>query len=196
MKSPFSKALVVVVGLAALAACAGAEDEDSPAANDSDLSAGLQLTCTGGGTTFDVMGASGTLDTGAFKTPFGCKQAAGGGVTCTEKLQKVHAGKWTAAVTKNGATYQATLDRGNLGPLTLDCTAPTPPAGPTYADVAPIIASTCGGCHQSQFGTLAALQQRHTQMLGAITGGAMPKNNPAWHLSADGQKVIAFLQGL
>lgn len=203
-------ALFAAIAVAALAACAGETDDEDFDADDAELKA-LELNCKSGGVKFDVKASKGTLDTGAFTTSFTCsvpKADAGkaAALSCTEKAQKVHAGKWEATFTKSGATYKATLKRGNAGDLAMTCTAPSPadagaadaappsPAVASYAEMAPVLEATCGPCHGATFGTIDQLRKRKTQMLDALLHQRMPRNNPAWSLGDDGKKLIAFLQ--
>lgn len=67
------------------------------------------------------------------------------------------------------------------------------PSVPTYAEVAPIINSVCGHCHASKFSTLEKVKTNKSRMFSLINSGRMPKNNPGWRNTADGQDVLDFL---
>jgi hypothetical protein len=220
----------IIVAAGALAACAGEDPEgaaDEPAeGQESDLTV-LELSCKSKTTTatFDVSpgfgGAviEGELKAGAVRSLFVCNKPAGDAgasdagassvVNCTERPQNVHPGKWAVAVTKSGATYEATLDRGaDAGaPEKFKCTPPgRPDAGageggdgaappvPKYTEVGPIINATCGGCHTGVFNSLAKVKQRKVQMISVISAGMMPRGNGGWRNTADGQKVLDFLR--
>ena len=76
------------------------------------------------------------------------------------------------------------------GPVVTDASVPSVP---TYANVAPIINSVCGHCHASKFSTLEKVKANKSRMFSLINSGRMPKNNPGWRNTADGQDVLDFL---
>lgn len=74
-----------------------------------------------------------------------------------------------------------------------------PPTDLTFADIAPIVMTACGGCHDG--GRLVKLQTREDfydmkpAPLEEILAGSMPRRNPNWKDSDDGKLVIQWLQG-
>jgi hypothetical protein len=137
--------------------------------------------------------------------------ADGGGknvASCTEQPQQLHAGKWSVNVTLSGRKYEATLDKGAGSTETFACTSSARSdagardggggdggaAVPTYAEVAPIIQATCGGCHGATFDSLAKVKQQKAQMLGAVSVGFMPRGNGNFRNTPDGEKLLDFLR--
>lgn len=227
-----TKTLAYVLSLSTLvglAACATDASED--VSTGTDALSSTSLSCTYGSASFTVTrnAASalvGALDVSGHHLTYTCHAATDGSSTlvCDEDPQTAHTGTWTFVVTKSGATYTATLERGgtsadipfacslsttvvDAGPAPVDA-GPGPgddasvepvDAGPgptvaSYTEVAPLIASACGGCHHGSFGTLDKVKASKTRMLGMITSGRMPRGNPSWKSSADGLEVIDFLQ--
>jgi hypothetical protein len=88
---------------------------------------------------------------------------------------------------KRGACEDWDSARGHNYRFTIGDVAP-------YSEIRPIIAHTCGGCHGSAFDGIDAVRQRRDTMLRVITSGRMPRGNPEWRDSADGRKVIDFLE--
>jgi mono/diheme cytochrome c family protein len=81
---------------------------------------------------------------------------------------------------------------------------PSVPADPNtpalkFADIQPIIAATCGGCHDGVDNVKLATREDFVAEkpfpLNKISSGAMPKGNPGWKDTADGKKVIQWLMG-
>lgn len=68
------------------------------------------------------------------------------------------------------------------------------PAMPTYAEEAPVIAQNCGGCHGTKFNTLAKVVQNKAKMVQELQQQKMPKDNPTWSTTADGQALLDFLE--
>jgi hypothetical protein len=135
---------------------------------------------------------------------------------------KQFAGEYTATVTKQGGKYEANVqtaanaqvpanmqfdldfscsagaaDAGpaakDAGPAAKDAAKPAP-AVASYAEVAPLIESTCSPCHNDAFGSVDQLKKRRNQMIDALSSQRMPRNNPGWVKTADGQKVFDYLQ--
>lgn len=106
-----------------------------------------------------------------------------------------------------GAHADASADATTVtdaGPPAVDATVVTdagPPAVdagpgddvPTYTEVAPLINQTCGGCHHGKFDSLDKVKASAPRMLQMISAGRMPKNNPTWKNTAQGQEVLDFL---
>jgi len=70
------------------------------------------------------------------------------------------------------------------------------PAVPTYDDVAPIIAASCTSCHEhaaGDFATKDAVAQNGASMLAVIKRGKMPKGNPTFATTPDGQELVKYL---
>ena len=63
----------------------------------------------------------------------------------------------------------------------------------TFANVGPIVADNCGGCH-APFKTLDGIKAQKTQMIAELKSGAMPKGNPGFKSTADGKKVLKWLK--
>lgn len=100
----------------------------------------------------------------------------------------------TADSAAPGTDASATVLDG--GPAETDGSVPAVDAGPavpTYAEVGPVIQTVCGRCHTANFSTLAKVKASRTRMLGVINSGRMPKGNPGWRNTEDGQRVIDFL---
>jgi hypothetical protein len=70
----------------------------------------------------------------------------------------------------------------------------SPGPSPTYSDIAPLIAKACGGCHDGVYSTLDKVRTQRSAMISAISGGTMPKDQPSWAQTSDGQAVLQFLQ--
>lgn len=68
------------------------------------------------------------------------------------------------------------------------------PALPTYNEVSPLIAAHCGSCHHSSFSTLAKVKAHQADMIDVLESHAMPKNDPFWSDTADGQTLLSYLQ--
>ena len=66
--------------------------------------------------------------------------------------------------------------------------------GPTYEQVAPMIQRACSGCHADAFGSREKVDAMRDAMLGRISSGSMPRNNPNWRNTPDGQAVLAYLR--
>ena len=68
--------------------------------------------------------------------------------------------------------------------------------GLTFADVKDILASACASCHHhdGQFGTLADVQGGQQDILDRIQSGSMPPSDGSFAQSADGKKLIQWLQ--
>jgi cytochrome c553 len=113
--------------------------------------------------------------------------------------QDIHAPHLDASVSDGGvAVTDASVPTSDGGIVVVtDGSAPPTDAAasdvPTYAEIAPKIAAACGGCHHTSFNTLDKVKANKTRMLGMITSGRMPKNNPGWKNTADGLDVIDFL---
>ncbi|HVH47527.1 MAG TPA: hypothetical protein VM925_34565 [Labilithrix sp.] len=223
-RSSFAIVLAVGFAALAACSTSSDSDDENVETEDAELKA-LELKCRSGSARFDVRpgagGASeGLLDTGAVRSSFVCgaprkadagadagSVASGVVAVCYERPQQVHAGRWEASITKSGVVYRATIKRGYGADLSLACTAPAGDAGgavveggggaavPTYAEIAPILDATCGGCHVGVFNALDKLKKRRRQMIDAVSAGRMPRGRPTWRDSADGQKLLAFLRG-
>lgn len=221
---------------AALAACsADPRTDEGVESGESDLTM-IALRCRSGKATFDVKpvtkaASEGVLDTGSSKSSFVCSapakasalaggdagaRADGGTVrtvlaTCFEELQQEHDGIWQIEISQLGAKIEATVDRGEEGPLMLGCVSPSSSgdAGvgdaslvdaeaavvPTYAEVKPILANVCGQCHDATFDSLDKVRKRRKSMIDALAQGRMPRGRPTWKDSADGKTLLAFLRG-
>src|SRR5437868_3048674 len=105
------KRFALVASLLVAACAGGSPSTETASTGDQDLSL-LELKCAAGTTHFDVEPAfggvmlGGTLKTDALTSEFVCKTpAADAGsalvVTCTERPQTVHAGRWTVEVTND-----------------------------------------------------------------------------------------------
>lgn len=221
MRTPTPALAASLLSVAVLAACASESSESAVTGTDS-LTA-TSLSCTYGSAKFDVASSGtatvGTLEVSGHRLTYTCQAATDGSsaLDCAEDPQTLHTGTWEFVVAKVGDGYTATLERGGTSPnITFTCAggAPAVDAGPgpttdasadasdagsapsvaSYADVAPLIANACSECHHSSFATLEKVKANKTRMLGMITSGRMPKNDPSWKNSAAGLEVIDFLQ--
>lgn len=52
---------------------------------------------------------------------------------------------------------------------------------------------TCGICHEGRFDSLEKVRAERDLMFGMISAGVMPKRNPSWRTSDEGQLTLAFL---
>jgi hypothetical protein len=68
--------------------------------------------------------------------------------------------------------------------------------GLTFADVQGILANSCASCHhhQGQYGTLADVQAAQQDILAKVQSGDMPPSDSSFAQSADGQKLLSWLQ--
>jgi hypothetical protein len=194
-----------LVAALSVAACAGGNQQPEAATTgDQDLSV-LELECTAGTIHFDVEPAfggailGGTLKTDALTTEFVCKAPgadAGASlvVSCTERPQSVHPGRWTVEVTKDADGQHARITGDGAPTDALSCDGPNDdtPVLP-YATIAGYVENTCGPCHADQFGSLEKVKGAREIMLGLISSGAMPRGNPTWKDTPEGKAVIAFL---
>lgn len=137
-------------------------------------------------------------------------------VTCTERPQSVHSGRWTVEVTADAAGHHARIDRAALVPNTPDKVDDTDGDGDgtngigpdeslacartsvaeviePYANIADYVHRACGVCHDDRFDSLAKIHAQRDLMLGMISSRAMPRRNPAWLDGAEGKAVLAFL---
>ena len=73
----------------------------------------------------------------------------------------------------------------------------------TYQDVAPILAAHCSSCHSNaadnglggiSVDTEAEVISNAAVIIGSLQSGWMPYEQPDWHTTDDGQKLIAWLQ--
>lgn len=194
-------------------------------------------------TRFDVAPAfggaalEGRLQTEGGETTFICRApssgsgggASGGGgganrgvasrnvvVTCIERPQTVHSGRWTVEVTADTAGHHARIDRAAVVPDTPnDVTGGNRVNGTDltegpdeslacartsvaeiiepYANIAEYVHKACGVCHDDRFDSLSKIQAQRDLMLGMISSRAMPRRNPAWLDGAEGKAVLAFL---
>jgi hypothetical protein len=199
--------LVALLSVAAsfVAACAGGNQESEAAATgNQDLSI-VELKCAAGSMHFDVEptfgGAilGGTLKTDALTTEFVCKTPgvdAGPNlvVSCAERPQSVHPGRWTVEVTKDADGEHARIAGEGAPTDALSCDAPKDdtPVLP-YATIAGYVENTCGPCHGDAFDSLAKIKAQREIMLGLVSSGAMPRQNPTWKNTPEGKAVIAFL---
>jgi hypothetical protein len=203
---------VLAVTVSAIAACAASTADGSAAEASSELIT-LRLTCGSDGATFDLAPVTGggrlegKLSSGSDTSTFTCRapdnEALAEGVvtTCTER-EPSHDGRYAVTVRKTADAYEATLSKGgDAGPdVTMTCSIAEVPdsganyAGPDFDVVEPILTNTCSGCHMNNFDTLSKVKRLRTRMLAKITAGEMPRGNPDWKDSPDGQTVLDFLQ--
>lgn len=98
-----------------------------------------------------------------------------------------------AAVTTDGGSA-ATDAAAPSGDASIDPAADaSAPTVPSYDDVAPIVQASCAGCHDDQFATLDAIKENGPSMLILINKGRMPKGDPTFKTSPDGQKLVTYL---
>ena len=221
MRTPSLAFIASLATVAALAACASESSE--PASTGTGDLTSSSLSCTYGSAHFDVAtnasATVGTLEVSGHRLTYTCQPATDGtgSLDCAEDPQTLHAGTWEFVVSEAGGATTAVLKRsGTSADITFTCAGTTPPvdAGPgpstdasadasdggsaptvaSYAEVAPLIANACSGCHHSSFGTLDKVKANKSSMLRMITSGRMPRNNPSWKDSADGLEVIDFLE--
>lgn len=77
---------------------------------------------------------------------------------------------------------------------TSDAADASAPAVPTYAEVAPLIAAHCGTCHHSALATLAKVNAHKDDMIQVLEQHVMPRNDPFWSDTPDGQALLTFLR--
>lgn len=83
--------------------------------------------------------------------------------------------------TDAGASTDAAADADASPPVT------------TYDDVAPLIAAHCGTCHRTSFSTLAKVKSHKDSMIEVLEGHVMPRNDPFWSDTPDGQMLLGYL---
>jgi hypothetical protein len=206
--------LLVVVPSAGAVACVESTSSDTATLGEGAEQALtlLEFNCTSGSMTFDISPVFGGLSlegklavSTTESSLFVCRRpttdaTAGESdlvVSCNERPQSFHPGRWKVDVTKTGGAYTATLDKGDAAGAGVAFTCTTPGAGgppPTYTEVEPIIDQTCGGCHDGAFDSLAKVKSARQSMLGMIVTGVMPRFQPTWKESSNGKLVINFLQ--
>jgi hypothetical protein len=116
--------------------------------------------------------------------------------SCSEREQTFHDGRYEIAISKTNGAYAATLTLDDASTAAMTCSISTGLVGPRlipYEEAKPIIASTCTSCHENTFSTLAKIKTQRPKMLSKLSSGAMPRGQPTFKDSPDGQKLIAFL---
>ena len=113
-----------------------------------------------------------------------------------------------AGNSQNGGAGEST--GGQIGGSPCDPSNPSNPSTPSvpadpntpalkFADIQPIIAATCGGCHDGADNVKLATREDFVAEkplpLNKISSGVMPKGNPGWKDTTDGKKVIQWLMG-
>jgi hypothetical protein len=68
------------------------------------------------------------------------------------------------------------------------------PAVPTYDAIAPLVTANCSSCHHSSFSTVAKLKANQTKIVQYVNQAKMPKDNPTWGTTADGQEFLDYMQ--
>jgi hypothetical protein len=68
------------------------------------------------------------------------------------------------------------------------------PAVPTYDQIAPLVANNCAGCHHSALSTVAKLKTNRSTVIQVVSQGRMPKDNPTWNTTSDGQEFLNYMQ--
>jgi hypothetical protein len=64
----------------------------------------------------------------------------------------------------------------------------------TFREIGPILAETCGGCHNSDFNELADVKADRKLMISVIEGREMPADDDRWLDTPNGQAVVAYLK--
>ena len=191
---------LVVASSASVFACASSAE---PTRAAEEALARTALRCEGDGTTFDLAGQAGTLVSGDTTARFECRQSTREAATPDVLLRCAEtAGEREVTIAKQGDSVEARLGAGTDAPLVLRCSAPAPeraPAAasaavPTYDEMSPIIAANCGRCHRATFATLERVRARRPEMLLKLSRGEMPRDEPTWFRSPDGQRLLAFLR--
>jgi hypothetical protein len=212
-------ALVLASALVALAAaCAGTpgggEDPAGQSGADEALSVAADVTCASadGTMTFLLPATSAGHVNGQLKTSegislFSCRNPAAGAVAtgavanCTEREQSLHDGSDKVVVTKSADAFEAVLTTpGDAGAsVALTCTtrdgaamAAAAPA-PKFSDVETIIQNTCTRCHSNEFSTLSKVREKRMRMLSKVSSGEMPRGNPTFKDTPDGQTLLSYL---
>ncbi len=213
--------VLLVMGIASVASVACTQNESSEELEETNTQhlTALELTCESAdhATKLDISpGLGGSVIEGKLTIAQGsaasetslfvCREpdADGGSsliVSCNERPTPSHPERWSIEVTKQGSTYTAALRKGTDAGAeqVLSCATPNRPAdagptAPTYADVKPIIDSTCGGCHRSTFSSVDRIRQKKAAMISLISSGAMPRGNPRWRDTDAGKMVLDFLR--
>ncbi len=60
--------------------------------------------------------------------------------------------------------------------------------------MAPLIEGKCGGCHEGVFDSIPKIVAKRDLMIGLLSTGEMPRRDPDWRFTEDGQVVLDFLK--
>ena len=84
-------------------------------------------------------------------------------------------------------------------PTPIPTPIPTPGVSVTFKDIAPIVAKSCGGCHDGTAHFSLLTREDFVAVkptpLDEIMAGSMPRRNPGWKDTDEGKLVIQWLQG-
>jgi hypothetical protein len=64
----------------------------------------------------------------------------------------------------------------------------------TFREIGPILAHTCGSCHDDAFAQLADIKKDREDMIDAIEGRRMPADDDRWLDTANGLAVLKYLK--
>jgi hypothetical protein len=207
----------LVLGMSALAACAAPSADSSDSSDSADTVINTEtlysFNCSSADTktTLTVNPAFGgdstlvaelTTDDGF--TNFNCTSANASTITCNQlPLPGQQATvQIQVDITAHGRTASVTDTAGRANG-SLKCTAgpgDKVTTIPSYTDVAPIVAGTCGTCHGDKFDSLDKIKSMRGQMASKIATGAMPRHSGIiiadqikFLDTDDGKKLLAFL---